>query len=327
VFLVVVVAGCFGSFAFADGPAQPPAADPLTAAIHTEDAERFARLFAATNGKPTAEQIQKEYLDPGSYGVAVFTPHRIQSAAHLAEAVAIDRASYEQAIQSCLPRVEAYNVDLRAIYLALHGLYPDKALPQIYIVFGAGNSGGTAGPNAQVLGLEVICKTSGGTEDGLRTTLRRFFAHETVHTLQSDPTGYKDSPLLADVLTEGGADFVASMVTGDTPEPERAKWAASREAELWAQFQKDVRANEPEAAKGSPQAAKEARHRWVENYGSAPAGLPFEAGYWVGMRIWQCYFAAAPDKHQAVRDVIGWDDPGVILKKSGYAGGACGTAR
>lgn len=209
---------------FAADPPQPTPADPLTATIHTEDAERFARLFAATNGKPSAEQIQKEYLDDGSYGVAVFTPYRIQNAAHLAEAVASDGPSYDRAIRECLPRLKQYNADLRSIYLAMHGLYPDKPLPQIYVVFGAGNSGGTAGPTAQVLGLEVICKTGGDIPEGLRTTLRRFFAHETVHTFQNYPTGPKTSPLLANVLTEGGADFIASIVTGETPEPQRANW-------------------------------------------------------------------------------------------------------
>lgn len=213
---------CARTPAFTEDHTQPPPADPLTATIHTEDAERFARVFTAANGNPSAEQLQKDYLDKASYGVAVFTPYRIQNAAHLAEAIASDKSSYVHAIQDCLPRLKQYNADLRAIYLAMHGLYPDKSLPQIYVVFGAGNSGGTAGPNAQVLGLEVICKTSSDTPDGLRTTLRRFFAHETVHTLQNDPTGSEASPLLASVLTEGGADFVASVVTGETPEPQRA---------------------------------------------------------------------------------------------------------
>lgn len=322
-----VLAFCIRAFALATGPVQPPTADPLTATIHTEDAERFARLFATANGKPSAEQLQKDYLDKGSYGVSVFTPYRIQNAAHLAEAVATDEPSYQHAIQDCLPRLPQYNADLRAIYLAMHGLYPDKPLPQIYIVFGAGNSGGTAAPNAQVLGLEVICKTSGDTPDGLRTTLRRFFAHETVHTLQNDPTGAEASPLLASVLTEGGADFVASVVTGATPEPQRAEWAAQREAELWVQFQKDMLATQPQESKASPKAAMEARHRWIENYDSAPPGWPYEVGYWVGMRIWQCYYEATSDKHQAMRDVIEWNDPGLILKKSGYDGGACSKSR
>lgn len=38
------------------------------------------------------------------------------------------------------------------------------------------------------------------------------------------------------------------------------------------------------------------------------------------MRIWQSYYENAKDKHQAVRDVIEWDDPEEILRKSGYEG-------
>ena len=39
------------------------------------------------------------------------------------------------------------------------------------------------------------------------------------------------------------------------------------------------------------------------NYEIAPAGWPSEVGYWLGMRIWQCYYEQMPDKHQAVEDV------------------------
>lgn len=305
---------------------QPPApADPLTATIHIEDAERFARLFTATDGRPTAEQIQKQYLDSASYGVAVFTPYRIVNADHLAAAVATDRENYARAIHDCLPHVEQYDADLHAIYLAMHGLLPDMPLPQIYIVFGAGNSGGTAGPNAQVLGLEVLCKTSGGTPDGLRTTIRRFFAHETVHTFQNSPTGRHTSPFLAQVLTEGGADFIASIVTGETPDLQRASWATQHEPFLWSQFQKDLVATQEPASKENPNAAKQARLRWIENYQIEPPGWPSEVGYWLGMRIWQCYYQAAADKHQAIRDVIDWNDPQTVLTKSGYRGGPCGA--
>lgn len=321
--LAFVFTPCVASHSFAVYPAAPSPADPLTATIHTLDAERFARLFTATSGRPSEQQIQMNYLDNSSLGVSVFTPGRIQNAAHLAKAVAKDKLLYKRAIQDCLPQLKQYNADLRSIYLAMHGLYPDKSLPQIYVVFGAGNSGGTAAANAQVLGLEVICKTSAGRPDDLRTTLRRFFAHETVHTFQNEPSGSQASPLLAGVLTEGGADFIASIVTGETPEPERAKWAAPREAKLWILFQKDMLANQPQASSDLPKEAIKARHRWLENYKSAPPGWPFELGYWEGMRIWECYYEASADKHQAIRDVINWDNPEEILRKSGYRGQAC----
>ncbi len=320
--LMCVPLCCF--HATASSAQVPPApADPLTASMHIEDAERFARLYLATYGKPSPEQIQKNYLDGASYGVTVFTPYRIQNAAHLAEAVSQNAATYDHAIHDCLPRLKQYDADLRSIYLAMHGLYPDQALPQIYVVFGANNSGGTAGPNVQVLGLEVICKVSGDAPEGLRTTLRHFFAHETTNTFQNEPSGSKTSPLLASILTEGAADFVSLVVTGTTPEPQRAEWATHHEAELWNQLQQDLLATQPPGAEASPKAAAEARHRWVENYDFASKGWPGEVGYWEGMRIWQCYYDASIDKHQAMQDVIRWNDPDLILRKSGYSGGTC----
>src|SRR5215469_3994386 len=44
------------------------AADPLPA-IHIEDVTSFYKLYDATDGHPTAEQLQHDYLDPGSDGL------------------------------------------------------------------------------------------------------------------------------------------------------------------------------------------------------------------------------------------------------------------
>lgn len=307
---------------------SPPPADPLTVEVRAEDAERFARLFAATGGKPTAAQLQKDYLDGASYGVSVFTPGRIGDAERLATAIARDPAAYERAIRTCLPAAKAATADLRAIYLALHGLLPDRKLPQIYLVFGAGNSGGTAGPGAQVLGLEVLCAQEDSIE-GFRALLRRFFAHETVHTLQRDRASQGPEPLLTGALEEGAADFIAGIVTGQTPDPQRAAWAAPREVELWAEFQQDMAKTRGVdlGAEPEPKAAVAAYLRWLANYKDAPPGWPYELGYWVGMRIWQSYYDRATDKRQAIRDMLDFEDAGTMLKRSGYAGGTAAPPR
>ncbi|WP_148276642.1 DUF2268 domain-containing putative Zn-dependent protease [Sphingobium sp. SYK-6] len=299
------------------GTAMPASVDPLTATIHIEDVERFAKVLAATNGRPTVSDIQKGYLDHASYGVSIFTPGRIGDAARLASKVNADPASYDRAVRECLPRVKAATADLRAIYLALHGLLPDEPLPQIYVVIGAGNSGGTAGPGAQVIGLEVLCAEN-PSATGSRKALRRFFAHETVHTFQQDISGIEKSPLLGEALVEGAADFIATLVTGEEPEPDRAAWALPRETMLWDQFQKDMPVSLATLQDNPPPDAVKAVNRWLHNYQSAPAGWPSEAGYWVGMRIWAAYYTAATDKHRAIRDMLRWDDPEAILRKSGY---------
>jgi hypothetical protein len=305
--------------AVAMGAPVPPPADPITAIVQTEDADRFAKLFKETSGKPTAAQLQSDYLDPGSYGIEIFTPDRIQNAKALAQQIAAKPEDYRKAIETCLPVVKQSNAELRAIYLALRGLYPTRPLPQIYIVFGRGTSGGMAGPGAQVLGLEVLCAGSPSPER-LRQELRMFFAHETVHTWQPGNTGAERNPLLRSVLREGAADYVASLVLGAPPSAAREAWAPQREAELWKQFSADLAAMRDFTweTMQTDKAAKATMRRWVENYGSAPDGWPFEAGYWMGMRIWERYVDAALDKRAALEDVLLWTDADAVLRRGSY---------
>ena len=297
----------------AAGPAAtpPPPMEPLTAEIEAADADRFAALYERTGGKPTAEQLQRDYLDGGSYGVHVFLEGRIQNAAHLAETIAAKPELYARAIRTCLPTVKAMSGELRATYLALHGLLPERSLPHVYLVVGADNSGGTAGVGAQVLGLEALCGIA-DTPGKLREIVRAFFAHETVHTFQTDSAPDLDTvtdTLLGNVLVEGAADFIATLVTGRQIDPARAAWAEPREAMLWKQFTADLaatrRASGSERQRGT--AGGNAFYRWVGNYGRAPEGWPGEAGYWMGQRIWERWYARQPDKSVAIRRMLTLD--------------------
>ena len=168
----------------AAAPAAATPVDPLTVSIEADDADRFAALYERTGGKPSAADLQRDYLDRGSHGVAIFTPDRIENADHLAKTIAANPALYARAVRTCLPIAKQTESELRAIYLALHGLFPDLALPHIYLVVGALNSGGTADEGAQVLGLEVLCRES-ATPEALRDMMRSFYAHETVHVRQT----------------------------------------------------------------------------------------------------------------------------------------------
>ncbi|MEL7729439.1 DUF2268 domain-containing putative Zn-dependent protease [Citromicrobium bathyomarinum] len=301
-------------------PERAPDANPLTATIHLEDVARFVAVFRESGGNPTAEQLQQRYLEPGSLGVRVFIPYRIVSAENLAAAIADDPSRYAEAIDRCLPLVRKADKDLRSIYLGLHGAFPEARLPQIYIVFGAGTSGGTAKPGAQVLGLEVLCAIS-PDDEAFRTTLRHFFAHETVHSLQGDyARGGIENPLLKNVLMEGAADFIAALVTGETPDASRAQWAEPKEAELRAMLSADIALID--RALSDPSLGGEANAaylRWIGNYGEAPEGWPNELGYWMGMRIWEDYYAAAPDKHAALLEMLALSDPGSVLAAADFS--------
>jgi hypothetical protein len=308
-----VRAVCIGALLCLWPAAAQAQVDPLTAVVDTSDADRFAAIFARTNGRPSAADLQRDYLDKGSEGVRIFTPGRIENAQALADHVAANGDQYRRAIDHCLPLARQATGDLRAIYLALHGLYPDRPLPAIHIVFGRGNSGGTAGPGAQVLGLEVLCDPM-PTPEAFRERLRTLFAHETVHTWQNLADGAQTNRLLRAVLIEGAADYVASLVLGRPPSADQQRFGTPREAELWAQFQADVATTRPlaDADYATSKAGQAAVQRWVGNYQSAPEGWPYEMGYWIGMRIWQRHVAAAPNKRAALEEVLRWTDPEAI---------------
>ncbi len=296
------------------------AADPLAVEIETRDAERFARLFLETGGKPNAAQLRASYLAGSGRGVEIFMPDRIINAENLQKSIAADVARYRHAIETCLPLAKGLAPEMRAIYLAYTGLVPERPLPMVYIVFGAGNSGGTASADGQALGLEVMCGP-GTTAEQFKSTMSSMFAHETVHTWQTyDVAIERKDPLLYSALAEGVPDFLASLVTGKVPMTSRDGWALEREAWLWREFQHDrdiVRRGTTAGGASNAEVGK-AVARWFGNYQRAPEGWPYEAGYWVGMRIAQAYVSRSSDKRAAINTLIDLRDPAAILAQSGY---------
>jgi len=297
--------------------------EPVVAtSIVQEDALRFAALMRSTNYRPTAAQLQQRYLDGSDTGVRIFTPGRIESADNLAKTIAAEPQRYRYAIETCLPLIDALNASLKKTYRAYSQLLPKRRLPAVHVVFGAANSGGTATADAQVLGLEVLCGP-GTSAAQFATTAEGMFAHETVHSWQPPlAAGAQDRDLLLLLaLREGVPDYLAFLATGQVPNAERNEWAKSREAQLWAEFEADRRrvAESRNGPFSAGNAGNAAIRRWFMNYGSAPAGWPSEAGYWVGMRIAEAFVARSGDRKAAIEILIAAQDPVEILRQSGYS--------
>lgn len=306
----------FGALLWAfSAPLTAHSIDPLTAQVELEDAERFAALFIETGGAPTAEQLQERYLDRGGRALEIFTPNRIENAQNLAKAVAANAPAYRDAIERCLPLVRQTENDLRSVYLGFRGLLPEKLLPRIAVVFGAMNSGGTAGENMQVLGLEVLCRAA-QDEAALRAIMSTFYAHETVHTFQRFGGPKVDAdPMLSAAINEGTADYIAAVVTGEVPDLARDAWARANRDMVMREFASDLAKVRDDGL--DSEARNAAYFRWFANAGSAPDGWPSELGYWVGMQIVKGYVENAADPHAAVRQVLVFDDPVQILALSG----------
>jgi len=280
---------------------------PATRALVLEDAERFAAVYSQNGGLPDADALRQGYLGPGSPGVVLFTPHRIRDADHLARAVARDRDAYRRAIERCLPAARAMSEDVEASIAHIGRLLGLRDVAPVFVLFGAGNSGGTAGPEGVALGLEVVCRDIASPAEAL-ARLRGFVLHELthVHKARAKASAVRDT-LLRQILVEGFADFVMEMATEgrESADPARERHGRQYEAALWRQIQSDLQ-------------EEVRRSEWLYRVAE---GRPADMGYWIGQRICEAYFARAADKPAAMRALLELRDPGQILRDSGYAPG------
>jgi hypothetical protein len=285
---------------------------PLTggsSSFVVEDAERFAALFA--EGRvPGAPLLKSAYLDRGTAGVAIFTPNRIESAENLAKAVARATAAYRRAIEVCLPAARQMQGEAQAIIGRIGAMVGERDGATVYVVFGAGNSGGTAGTEGLVLGLEVICSLADSAPAAAQV-LRDFVAHEMAHVYQSR-AGLKESEddLLHQSMVEGFADFVMEKALEGAARAgeKRQAYGLANEAALWREFKSDVD-------------SRRAKTEWLYVQRMSIPGRPADMGYWIGKRICEAYYAKAGDKRAAMRALLELRDPKAILAESGYGRG------
>jgi hypothetical protein len=187
------------------GGAQRVTADPPSSLV-LEDAERFAGLLAGSS-LPSAATLETGYLRPGTPGIQIFVPHRIESATNLARAISEDPAAYRKAVSLRLPVATRMQHETSRLIARVGEILGQDDLAPAYVVFGAGNSGGTADEGGLVLGLEVICRQAETNAEAAQV-LEDFIAHEMTHVYQArvGGSGYEDD-LLRQALVEGFAGY------------------------------------------------------------------------------------------------------------------------
>jgi hypothetical protein len=293
-----------GASAFLPSLKAPSVA--AAASFVLDDAERFAALLGDGVAVPDAARLQSAYLDHGTAGVRLFTPHRIRDSATLARAVAAEPALYRRAAALCLPVARRLRSEAERLIARIGELLGQPGSAPVFVVFGAGNSGGTADTQGLVLGLEVICRDAADAAQA-EQLLKDFVAHEMVHVHQARVgTVQSDSDLLRQSLVEGVADLVMQLAGGGNSlaDAERSRYGHGHEARLWREF--------VVAAEGGQGLAG-----WL--YGpSGEPGRPPDMGYWIGRRIGEAYLARAGDRAAALRTLLELRDPQAILRDSGY---------
>jgi hypothetical protein len=291
---VIAVAAAWACSA-SDAPAAAAIARPR---ILTHDVIRFYEIYDAADGRPTEEQLQRDYIDSGSEGLHQFAKVRNLSGRTLASALALRPADYSGA-RRCVAGLDEVRRRLTIALGKLGELYPEAKYPPVTIFIG----GGTTRAAGVLVGLETICRANWlepNTEDRLVHLIAHEYAHVQQPVAQGDSSGA--TVLLASEI-EGGAEFIAELTSGSVSNIELAIWTKGRTRRIDAAFVADEYSTD--------------KSNWFYNGPGTPQ-KPGDLGYWVGYRIVKSYYLHATDKRAALRDIIEVQDAKAFLAKSGW---------
>jgi hypothetical protein len=290
-----------GALAFVANLAMAQAEKAPEPVIQIEDVERFYRVYDAAGGRPTAEQLQRDYLDPGSEGLHQLAKVRSVTGAKIAEALARNPALYSDARRcaAVLPKVQQR---LRAALHTLGRLYPQARFPPVTIAIGRGKPVGVGSPATGVqIGLEALCATT-YLNPNVEDRFVYVIAHEFVHVQQAaDLTDGKNLTVLEASLMEGVAEFTAELIAGKVAYSQLAAMTRGREKAIETAFLDDSQ--------------KTDHSDWLNN---GTPEKPGDLGYWVGYRIAKSYYRHASDKRVALREMLEMTDAKAFLARSGW---------
>lgn len=279
--------------------AKSDAANALV--IQVQDVARFYGVYNAAGGHPSADQLQREYLDPGSQGLHNFARLRGITGIRIAAAIAQKPAVYSDA-KRCAAVLPQARDRLRAAIRKLAYLYPDARFPPITIAVGRGKPVAVGDPvNGVMVGLEALCGVRYFDAD-VEDRFVHVITHEYIHVQQPASITDDDHPTVLEAsLMEGAAEFMAELVSDGVANPGLRVEIKGQETEIETRFVADENKTDVSS--------------WVYN---GTLDKPGDLGYWVGYRIVKSYYQHAADKRRAIRDIIGMTDPKEFLASSGW---------
>ena len=293
-------------------------ANPDETPLVFSDVEKFWEAFdLAVNEGNSAKQaaiFRHYYLAQGSPGLIDYHWIKTGTAEQLVERVN-EIPEFYNGIREQTLIAETYEIEIRNGFRRFKTVYPEAYFPPVTFVIGRLNSGGTAGEEGMLIGLDVWSWTEGvpldGISKGFQKVLQSFsleslpwvVVHEQVHAMQS----YSGEPsLLLSVLQEGSADFLAKLALPEQSNPPYYEWGLQHETRIWARFVEEMDGDD--------------LSNWIGNNSSdISADWHADVGYFLGARIAEAYYKQAEDKEQAVRDLLYVKNPHNVLVASGYA--------
>jgi hypothetical protein len=272
--------------------------------VEIEDVAAFYRIYDSAGGRPSGDQLQRDYIDAGSEGLRTFAGIRAITGARIAEAVANRPQIYSDA-RGCAETLPQVRRRLQRALRSLRDLYPEARFPSVTIVVGRGRPVGVGSPTTGVqIGLEALCATNYLNPD-VEDRFVYVIAHEFVHVQQAPALADGENlTVLEASLMEGAAEFVGELIAGSVAYSHLEAAAAGRELEIETAFAADMASTD--------------LSNWLYNTTAETRG---DLGYWVGYRIVRAYYERAADKRQAIRDIVQLTDAEAFLAASGWRPG------
>ncbi len=292
--------------ALAGGKSAPstetkPSSEPV---VEIEDVARFYRVYDAAGGHPTADQLQHDYLDPGSEGLHHFAKARNITGTRIADTLAKRPELYSDAkrCMAVLPRVRER---LKAALGTLRDLYPEAKFPPVTIAVGRGKPVAIGSPVTGIqVGLEALCATN-WLNPNVEDRFVHVIAHEYAHVQQAQALVDEEHPtVLQRSLLEGAAEFTAELISGEPGEVTGSQFkerTEGHEKEIEIAFISDENMTDLSA--------------WLDN---STMEKPGDLGYWVGYRIVKAYYVHSADKQVALREIFQMTDAKAFVAKSGW---------
>jgi hypothetical protein len=267
--------------------------------IQIEDVDRFYKVYDAAGGHPTADQLQHDYIDPGSEGLHHLAKVRNVSGAAVAKTLDEHPEIYSDA-KRCMVVLPRVRERLQAALLKLGDLYPEAKFPPVTIAVGRGKPVAIGSPASGVqVGLEALCATN-WLNPNVEDRFVHVISHEYAHVQQAPALADNEHPTVLEAsLIEGAAEFTAELISGEISSYQFVASMKGREKEIETAFVSDE--------------DKTDLSKWLYN---GTREKPGDLGYWVGYRIVKSYYQHAGDKRTAFREILQMTNPKTFLAES-----------
>lgn len=301
----------WSSYAQPPAPVFSKAAGPEPVQFVTSDLDHFWHAYTLSAGRLFEEQeaiFDSLYIQKASDCLKEILASQKMRAADFVRAIQSE-PDYFAKCQAASKTVMGYEKQVRDYLDRFKLIYPKLRLADIYFMFTRFYTGGQSKKAGIAIGMDFWSLPDSDTVHFQSPLLKELvrkpamvpvtIVHELAHRNQ-DING--NNSLLRSCLQEGGADFIAYLVTRQVNNPAMYDFGNAHEKELWERFERDMQTG--------------LTSYWL--YNNFGAARPRDLGYWMGFKICEYYYTSRADKEAAIMDILRMASPERFLKASGY---------